>query len=89
MKFISEDESSLLESIKQFGLITKGIYNNVQNNININILDFNPQNVNCIKKIGGSFGCDQSSVHDCICFFISKNKEYILAYIDNNCKSII
>ena len=89
LKFISEGEILLLESIKKFGLITTGISKNVQNNINTEILEFNPQNIKCIKKIGGSFGCANTYVIDAICFFISKNKEYVLAYIDNNYKSII
>ena len=28
-------------------------------------------------------------MYDCICFFISKKEEYILGYIDKDCKSII
>ena len=89
LKFISEGEILLLESIKKFGLITTGISKNVQNNINTEVLEFNPQNIKCIKKIGGSFGCYHDYVIDALCFFISKNKEYVLAYIDNNYKSII
>ena len=51
IKFNSDDGISLLESIKQFGTINKKEENNnIQNNINISILDFNPQKINCVKK---------------------------------------
>jgi len=89
LKFKSDEGISLLESIKNFGLINTEDYNNVQNNININILDFNPQNIKCIKKVGDSFGNAHNYIYDGICFFISKNNEYVLAYIDNTYKSII
>ena len=87
LKFNSDDGISLLKSIKQFGLIKKN--NNVQNNININVLDFNPQYIKCIKKISDSFGNYHCYVYDGICFFISKNNEYVLGYIDSTYKSII
>ena len=76
-----------MKSIKQFGLIKKN--NNVQNNININVLDFNPQYIKCIKKISDSFGNRDYYLCDGICFFISKNNEYVLGYIDSTYKSII
>jgi len=58
----------------------------------MNILDFNPDKIECIKKISNHCGYGGSSyVCDRICFFISKKSEYVLSYIDcnSNNKSII
>ena len=57
--------------------------------ININVLDFNPQNIKCVKKISDSFGCYDNYEYDNICFFISKKEDYVLGYIDKDQKSII
>ena len=87
IKFNSgNDDNTILELIKTFGNINNKKENN-QNNINI--LDFNPQNIKCVKKITDSFGCYHNRVYDCICFFISKKEEYVLGYIDKSYKSII
>ena len=79
-------EGSLLESIKYFGSINNG--ENI-NNVQININDFNPQNIKFIKKITDSFGVYNNYLYDKVCFFISKNNEYVLAYIDKSYKNII
>ena len=76
-------------NIKNFGCI-----NEENNNINdsINILDFNPNKIECIKKISDHCGYGgKCYVYDGICFFISKQNEYVLSYIDKNSnnKSII
>ena len=92
IKFNSINEILFLESIKTFGSIdNKKEKKNIQNNININILDFNPQNIKSIKTISDAYGRHNYYICDNLCFFISKKNEYILAYIDNNSnkKSII
>ena len=63
-----------------------------QQEININIQGFDPNKIKNIRKITEKCGYGGSSyICDGICFFISKNKEYVLAYIDANSenKSII
>ena len=88
IKFNSgNDEITILELIKKFGNINSKKENN--NNDNINILDFNPQNIKFVKKITDSFDCSDSYEYNGICFFISKKDEYVLGYIDKSCKSII
>ena len=71
IKFNSDNDITILESIKKFGNINIKKEKN-QNNVNINVLDFNPQNIKFVKKITDSFGCIYNYVYDCICFFISK-----------------
>ena len=91
IKFISGNIENIIESIKKFGGINEE-NNNLNNNININILDFNPNKIECIKKLSDHCGYGGSSyISDGICFFISKQNEYILSYIDSksNNKSII
>jgi len=89
--FLAEKETNILDSIKKFGKIIE-IQKFDNTNVNININDFN-NNINCIKKISDHCGYGESTAYLCdgICFFISKNKEYVLSYIDNNenSKSII
>ena len=90
---LGEKENNILDSIKKFGKIIKiQPFNNSNINVNININDFN-NNINCIKKISDHCGYGESTDYLCdgICFFISKNEEYVLSYIDNNedSKSII
>ena len=88
IKFNSgNDDIIILESIKKFGNINSKKESN--NNDNINILDFNPQNIKFVKKITDSFCCSHNYVYDCICFFISKKEEYVLGYIDKEYKSVI
>ena len=85
IKFNSgNDDITILESIKTFGNINSKKENN-QNNININVLDFNPQNIKFVKKITNSFGFYDNHCYDCI----SKKEEYVLGYIDKSYKSII
>ena len=57
--------------------------------VNITINNYNPQNVNYIKQISSNFGCCENAIYDCICFFESRNNEYILGYPDSSFKSII
>ena len=94
IKFNSDEkELILLESIDTFGTIGSKEENYCnQNNININVSDFNPQNIKFVKKITDSCGYGGNCfVYDGICFFISKKNEYVLAYIDSNSnnKSIV
>ena len=92
MTFNSNDEVLLLESIKTFGSISNKEENkNMTKNVNINILDFDPQNIKNIKTISESYGYFNQYICDNLCFFISKNDEYVLAFLDNNSsrKSII
>ena len=85
IKFNSNNnERIILDSIKIFGNINKKEEDN-QNNINI--VDFTPQNIKFVKKISECFGYGNSYVYDCACFFISKKNEYVLAYIDHNSKN--
>ena len=51
--------------------------------------NYDPEKKNCIKQISSNFGCYYSDCYDCICFFISKNDEYVLGYTDSSYKSII
>ena len=87
IKFNSDNDETILESIKRFGNINCKKENN--NNDNINVLDFNPQNIKFVKKISDSFCCTHNYVYNCICFFISKKEEYVLGYIDKDYKYII
>ena len=95
LKFNSgDDDITILESIKRFGNINNNKENNKNdnNNVNINVLNFNIQNIKFVKKISSSCGNGgNNNVYDSICFFISKKKEYVLAFIDSNSnnKSII
>ena len=70
-----------------------GTLNNLQRinqqEVNINIDDFNPGNLTCVKQIASNFGNCTNYCVDCVCFFISKNKEHVLGYIDNSYKTII
>ena len=91
IEFISENIEDILESIKKFGNINED-NDNISEKINMNILDFNPNKIECIKKLSDHCGYGGSSyVSDGICFFISKKNEYVLSYIDINSsnKSII
>ena len=88
IRFISDNVDIILDSIKTLGNINCEKENN-QNNININVLDFEPQNIKFVKKISDSFCYYNSYIYDGICFFISKKEEHILAYIDKDKKSII
>ena len=87
LNFFSES-NELIKLIKKFGAFYSQIKLN-QQEININIDNFNPQNLNCIKQISSNFGCYLCHVYDCLCFFVSKNNEYVLGYIDGSYKTII
>ena len=85
LKFYSEPHD-LLGLIKKQGSFNNNIN---QQEINIDIDDFNPQNLTCVKQICNNFGNPTDYVCDGVCFFISRNDEYVLGYIDNEYKSII
>jgi len=91
IKFNSGNKENIIESIKKFGYINEQ-NDNKSEIINMNILDFNPNKIECIKKISDHCGYGGNSyIYDGICFFISKQNEYVLSYIDSNSsnKSII
>jgi len=91
IKFNSGNKENIIESIKKFGYINKE-NDNISDIINMNILDFNPDKIECIKKISDHCGRGSNSyVYDGICFFLSKQNDYVLSYIDSNSgnKSII
>ena len=76
--------------IKKFGYLSN---NNKINDLEvcININNFNINNIKFIKQITNNFSYGNSYCYDCVCYFISKNNENILSYIDKNSdrKSII
>ena len=78
--------NDIINLIKTFGSFNKTIN---QQEVNININNFNPQNLNYIKQISSNYGCYHGYCYDSVCFFISKNNEYVLSYIDSSYKSII
>ena len=78
--------NDIINLIKTFGSFNKTIN---QQEVNININNFNPQNLNYIKQISSNYGCSYCYCYDSVCFFISKNNEYVLSYIDSSYKSII
>ena len=88
IKFKSNNYINIIELIKNFGNINNEKEKN-QNNININVLDFNLENIKYLKKITDSFGCFHNFIYDCVCFFISKKEEYVLCYTDKSYKSIL
>ena len=91
IKFNSGNKEKIIESIKKFGCINEE-NNNISDIVNMNISDFNPNKIEYIKKISDHCGYGGNSfVYDGICFFKSKQNEYILSYIDSNSgnKSII
>ena len=90
LHFFSQS-NELINSIKKLGTFDNEEKIN-QQEVNINIDDYNPQNLNCIKQITNNFGCAHNYICDCVCFFVSKKEEYVLGYIDynnGNYKSII
>ena len=93
IKFNSDDNgTSLIESIGSFGSIDKegqNIFN--QNYISLNVPKYNPQNIQCVKKLRDNCGYGGNSfIYDSLCFFISKQNESVIGYIDSNyCKSVI
>ena len=86
LKFYSEP-NKLLSLIKKQGSFNDNNIN--QQEININIEDFNPQNLSFKKQINNNYGNSDSNIFDNICFFISRNDEYVLGYVDSGYVSII
>ena len=90
IKFFS-DTGNILRIINKFGSIDS--YGNIINRqeVNVNIDDFDCNKIKNINKINDNCGRGNSYVYDEICFFISKENEYVLGYIDANSdgKSII
>ena len=60
-----------------------------QQEICVTINNFDPEKLNYRKKISSNFGYFQIECCDGICFFISKNEEYVLGYVDSSHKTII
>jgi len=59
------------------------------NDFNIQIDAFDPKNLRYKKEISDKCGYGGNSfVYDGICFFITKEKEHILGYIDSKSGSI-
>ena len=85
VKFFSQPDD-IINSIKILGTFDKKIN---QQEVNIIVDNFNPQNLNCVRQISSNFGCSHNYVFDCICFFISKNNEYVLCYADSSYKTLI
>ena len=91
IKFISHT-GEIIRLIKNFGNINSDKIKINQNEINIDIQGFDPNKIKNIKKVTDKCGYGGNYfVYDGICFFVSKNKENVLAYIDANSenKSII
>ena len=86
LKFYSEP-SELLTLIKKQGSFNDTNIN--QQEINIDIEDFNPQNLSFKKQVINNYGDNNSNIYDSVCFFISRNDEYVLGYVDSQYKSII
>ena len=90
--FVS-DQNGILKSIKNYGKVILDKINRIKyNDFNIQIDDFDPKNLRYNKIITDKCGYGGNYyVYDGICFFISKENDYILGYIDSNSgsKSII
>ena len=67
LKFFSQPDD-IINLIKNLGSFNNNKIN--QQEVNININNFNPQNLNCVRQISSNFGCFHNYVFDCICFFI-------------------
>ena len=94
IKFLYSD-NELVELIKKFGSIkskeNKAINLN-QQEINIDIDDFDRKKIKYIKNLSDNVGYGGNMyIYDGICFFVSKSNENVLAYVDANSgnKSII
>ena len=91
IRFIANSDE-ILYLISKLGNLNSEENKINQQEININIQGFDPNKIKNIRKITEKCGYGGNSyIYDGICFFISKNKEYVLAYIDANSenKSII
>ena len=83
--YCQQDE--VINLIKKLGTFDQEKINEQEVNITIN--NFNPKNLNFVKQISSNFGYSHTYVYDCVCFFVSKNDEYILGYTDISKKTII
>ena len=100
-KFKSQDKNlnfccqpfEVINQIKKLGTFENKKNNTIDlrdiNITNITINNFNSQNLNYIRQISSNFGCYDNDIFDCICFFISKNDEYVLCYANSSYKTII
>ena len=78
-------ELNMIEMIKQYGAIKNII--DLNSDINININEFNTENIRCSKKISDNCGiAGYYYIYDSICCFKTKKNENIVAYIDNKSK---
>ncbi len=82
LKLYSQSDE-LISLIKNYGAFNNFKKLN-QQEVNINIDNFNPDNLTCVKQIVSNYSCYDNNCFDSVCFFISKNKEHILGYIDTN-----
>ena len=48
-----------------------------QQEISVTMNNYDPEKKKCIKQISSNFGCYGNDMYDKICFFISKNDEYV------------
>ena len=80
----SDEVINIIQNLGKFGNVKIN-----QHEISIKLNKFNPQKLNYIKQISSNFGCGDYYCYDCICFFISKNEEYVLGYPDSSKRSII
>ena len=80
-----------IKLVNKFGSISSDGNKINKQKVNINISNFEPQEIKSIKKIISNFGSENNYVYDTICFFISQENEYVLGYIDakSGNKSII
>ena len=90
INFIST-ENEIIKLIKKFGSIYSDENKINQQEININIDNFIPNNLKLIQKANIKIGMGNTYVYDSICIFHSQDKEHVLGYIDANSqnKSII
>ena len=90
IKFFSNTDN-ILKLINKFGTISSNGNKINQQEVNFDIDNFDPNKIKNIKKIASNFGNGNGYVYDAMCFFISKENEYVLGYIDANSdkKSII
>ena len=70
LSFCSPSEE-IISLIKHFGTFNNFKKIN-QQEVKINIDNFNPDNLTCVKQIASNFGNTANYCYDCVCFFISK-----------------
>ena len=86
LKFYN-DSQDLISLIKREGSFNDNNLN--QQEINMDIDDFNPQSLSFKKQICNNYGNPNNYCYDGVCFFISRNDEYVLGYVDSSNTSII